>query len=432
MYKLGMYLKRHFENSTLSKSQHSGQSVYDIIERGYQCSALQASQQEVISKFISMDICSEIEWYKLVQLTWPSAQLFMDVGANKGYLGSLFLALWGGNGLQVSPAVIFEEATRRNTWKHSRNPAGYCKDGHSRAIQLHCPPPHRRLPLTGACEGFTNSAVRVVSFDGSSFLARTLTHFIQHLLPQPRSLPLGGFNASLDTLWRYLHRALSDREGRVFFPRQDSDFNAGFEGGSIRLRRENNDSRLEEVPMTSVDAFLAGTGLDGPRLDVLKIDTEGNDNKVLLGARAAIREAVGLLTFEGGLGVTLSRDMLRDWDLQGFSCYSTSRAGLFKWSGGCMKERYMGGFSAKDKGNIFCVHRERAGLTALAFDVLAFPMMIEAHNAAGNALEDAERRQFREAMQRAGDDSKVDPRLLTQLYVNIRPFCKPFPACAAI
>lgn len=74
-----------------------------------------------------MDICSEVEWYKLAHLAWPSATHIIDVGANKGYLGSLFLALWGGNGLGLSPAVIFDHATRLNTWKNSRNPAGYCK-----------------------------------------------------------------------------------------------------------------------------------------------------------------------------------------------------------------------------------------------------------------------------------------------------------------
>lgn len=74
-----------------------------------------------------MDICSEIEWYKLVQLCWPTASIIFDVGANKGYLGSLFLALWGGNGLGISPAVVFETATKLNTWKNSRNPAGYCR-----------------------------------------------------------------------------------------------------------------------------------------------------------------------------------------------------------------------------------------------------------------------------------------------------------------
>ena len=33
----------------------------------------------------------------------------------------------GGNGLRMNPSVVFEQATKLNTWKNSRNPAGYCK-----------------------------------------------------------------------------------------------------------------------------------------------------------------------------------------------------------------------------------------------------------------------------------------------------------------
>jgi hypothetical protein len=39
---------------------------------------------------------------------------------------------------------------------------------------------------------------------------------------------------------------------------------------------------------------------------------------------------VKLFTFEGGKGVVLSKEMLQQFDELGFSCYSTSRAGLFK------------------------------------------------------------------------------------------------------
>lgn len=53
-----------------------------------------------------MDICSEVEWYKVVQLAWPGATSFLDVGANKGYLGSLFAGLWGGGGLGISPRKV--------------------------------------------------------------------------------------------------------------------------------------------------------------------------------------------------------------------------------------------------------------------------------------------------------------------------------------
>jgi hypothetical protein len=50
---------------------------------GHQCSRRQALQQEAVAGTIAMDICSEVEWYKLAQLAWPEARNFMDVGANK-------------------------------------------------------------------------------------------------------------------------------------------------------------------------------------------------------------------------------------------------------------------------------------------------------------------------------------------------------------
>lgn len=46
LHKLGLYLVQHFQNSTHSRLQHSGQSAYDIIERGYQCKPKQAVGQE--------------------------------------------------------------------------------------------------------------------------------------------------------------------------------------------------------------------------------------------------------------------------------------------------------------------------------------------------------------------------------------------------
>ena len=113
-----------------------------------------------------MDICSEVEWYKVIQLAFPEATTFVDIGANKGYLGSLFLGLWGGAGLGVSPKKVdrlnyyhphhrhrhpsspsthllvltcslasrlaeqtFELSKRLDVWPKSRNPSGYCKDG---------------------------------------------------------------------------------------------------------------------------------------------------------------------------------------------------------------------------------------------------------------------------------------------------------------
>ena len=53
--------------------------------------------------------------------------------------------------------------------------------------------------------------------------------------------------------------------------------------------------------MISVDEFLAEQGI--PRLDVLKIDAEGNDMAVITGAAQALNASVGLFTFEVRLRV---------------------------------------------------------------------------------------------------------------------------------
>ena len=64
-----------------------------------------------------MSICSEIEWYKVAQLTYPEATKIVDVGGNKGYLGSLFVALWGGGGYATAPAILFDISKKTEIWK---------------------------------------------------------------------------------------------------------------------------------------------------------------------------------------------------------------------------------------------------------------------------------------------------------------------------
>ena len=163
--------------------------------------------------------------YKVAQLGFPTARNIVDVGANKGYLGSLFLSLWGGGDYGVSPAKLFELTTADGTWAGSKNPAGechfhecsmiidsccialrytltlsysvclsvcpslsspssftvhsllfnigYCKDGFNRGIPLTCA---TRDKQTGACS--THNPIHIYSFDGSSFLTNTMNQLI--------------------------------------------------------------------------------------------------------------------------------------------------------------------------------------------------------------------------------------------------------------
>lgn len=473
LHKLTGSLKRMLK----SPDAESKAKFLEYVQRGHQCTAVQAAQQEAISKVISMDICSEVEWYKVVQLAWPEARNFLDVGANKGYLGSLFVALWGGNGLELAPADVLSAATRLQSWKDSRNPAGYCRDGFSKGIPLTCTAANRDK-RTGKCN-VANTDLRVTSIDGSSYLAATLNHIIRHETPIRRQ------NEALrdGTIWRYLNYAVSDVNGVARFTKQSKDKNAGFEGGSIRTttvvdsadsatstarslrsvagvsgrdvgshsrdwRTNGRDGELqqqfagglrvarhlaevetEEVNMTTIDSFLERNGMT--HVDILKIDTEGNDNRVLSGAASAITK-LGMFTFEGGKGVTFSKEMIEQYDALGFSCYSTSRAGLFKWNSGCMKDKYMGGFRAKDKGNIFCVSRKRAPMATLAYDILSFPQMIDdyLHSDAITVAENGQA--FRDSITEEAKIGQMDPAMFVPIYLNIKPFCSPFPDCARI
>ena len=284
--------------------------------------------------------------------------------------------------------------------------------------------------------------------------------------------------------------AVSDSDGVAHFTKQSKDKNAGFEGGSIKqsdpnpiitgttgtggsgntamepilhrtLRSSASSSsssssnqlnapqstyntqqrrqlavETEAVNMTSIDSFMRRSHIT--TIDIMKIDTEGNDNRVLNGGMTAITK-LGMFTFEGGKGVSFTKEMIETYDKMGFSCYSTSRAGLFKWNSNCMKEIYMGPFRNKDKGNIFCVNRYKAPMVTLAYDILSFPSMIEevlidstSNNMGNNENINENQKNFNEYIQNEEKMNEITGDLLVPVYLNIKPFCTPFPKCIKI
>ena len=226
------------ETHILSKVQHyltyitqpeQAGKFASLVAQGHQCSAVQQQQQTVITGLISMDICSEVEWYKLAQLATPKARTAVDVGGNKGYLASLFLSLWGGGGFGLGPSGVYETSRKTGMWEGSRNPAGYCRDGLNDGYPLYCPA--RDRDTTGLChvknEGFT-----VRSFDGSSYLATTINHMLKNSIPNADAQLQAG------KVWQYHHHAVSDAYGTARFTRQSKDAQVqqgpGFEGGKVR------------------------------------------------------------------------------------------------------------------------------------------------------------------------------------------------------
>ena len=332
MLKMIRYLRR------LSKQPEA--LIAKQVAEGFQCNEHHPFQQESISKHVEMSICSEIEWYKTAQLTFPEAKTIIDVGGNKGYLGSLFVSLWGGGGYGVTPTALSSVFIADKTWH--RNPFGFCRDGQNFGIPLHCPAEYTQDPLfasKGTCN-YKRQGVSVTSFDGSSYLVGTLNGLMQNNLTDPQ--------VRAHAVWRYIHNAAGDKLGVVAFTKQSKESRPGFEGG--KMKQAHTEGSTELVNVTTIDHYAATRGL---AVDVLKIDAEGADGLVIKGALGSIYATIGLLTFEGYGKGSLTETMISDFDAHGFSCYSTSLAGLFKWNGNCMR----GSKKRATKGNIFCASR---------------------------------------------------------------------------
>jgi hypothetical protein len=102
-------------------------------------------------------------------------------------------------------------------------------------------------------------------------------------------------------------------------------------------------------------------------------------HQVIEGAMKTISSKVKLFAFEGSSKLFRKKfavKFIKKFDSLGFSCFSTSKAGLIKWAGNCISEEFWKYFNSYDKGNIFCVHRERAPMLALAFEGLSMPLLL--------------------------------------------------------
>jgi hypothetical protein len=108
------------------KNRYAMLSNYELVqyfENGHTCSAQEVQQQMMDYKKPS--ICAETEPYKLAQMIWPEASVFVDIGVNRGFISTLILSLWGGGGHGVSPLHQFEVYKKHNYFRHNRNPGMY-------------------------------------------------------------------------------------------------------------------------------------------------------------------------------------------------------------------------------------------------------------------------------------------------------------------
>jgi FkbM family methyltransferase len=159
-----------------------------------------------------------------------------------------------------------------------------------------------------------------------------------------------------DTTIHVIRAAVSSARGKAWFPRSYVGNEA------MGLNQEGGDG-YDLVPVITVDELVMKHRLS--RVDMLSIDTEGNDAKVLLGALHTL-QLVRFLEFEyhhvghwGQSDLQLIAELL---DQYGFDCYWQGNQGQLWRLTGCWDDSY---YSKRDWSNIACIKRKEHKLHAL-------------------------------------------------------------------
>jgi FkbM family methyltransferase len=324
----------------------SNHDLMQYFEHGHTCTSQEIEQQ--MTDYQSPSICAETEPYKVAQLIWPEASVFIDVGVNRAFISTLIYSLWGGGGYDVHPMSQREIYGEKNFFRHNRNPGGVCHSAYNYGFPLFCPKPSREK--SGRCN--TKNDIHLYSIDGSPFIISTL----QNVISNHRQPDVGDH-------WKVNNFAMSDKTGFAEFTVQNETFMSGFEGGSITREHSKASRVTEKVPMTTLDDF-ANTFIAQKNVDIVKIDAEGFDTEVILGARNMLVERkVGMVTWESGSPTKLKQN-LKYFSSRKFDCYSPDWRGFIKLTGGCANRLQRG-------GNVFCTSREFAPGVSLAFEALS-------------------------------------------------------------
>lgn len=131
------------------------------------------------------------------------------------------------------------------------------------------------------------------------------------------------------------HCAMGSRPGRATLYTNEEGSPLGSlyphqEAGWMDSMKHVRLSQELEVPVDTVDRFIARSEI--PSVDILKIDTEGHEMEVMLGAEQAIAaDRVDLITFEFGVHQVESRHFFKDYWLhltqRNYSLYFIDYAG---------------------------------------------------------------------------------------------------------
>jgi len=385
----------------------------------FQCSADQKMFQYENHDLVKPAICDTDSPWHLTQLALPDASVFIDIGANRGYTGARIFGLWS-PGYNLNRRSLRELAEVYD--KTNKQQDTVCSEASFTDEPLFCPGIHKFSAIKSTRDKcLFRRSIRVFSFEGQEYHASSVAKMAARrwpLLHRSSSINASagqtysssvaaatmhsksnqhGRKTEVSASWEIIHAALTGPSvavGSKGFFRVAKDESGGLEildakaQAAWEASHSNNTSRgnepnLAPVSVTTVDQFCKERGLD--TVDVLKIDAEGEDRKIISGANETLsRRNVKMLTFEC-LACTDAawQATFTSLDVElGFSCYVNGEHDTLILITQCWPFDLSNGgdamatrplcrnstcgqsnqrpFLNRIDGNVYCVHRSRA------------------------------------------------------------------------
>lgn len=268
--------------------------------------------------------CPSEVWYALMAEHYDPPYHFVNIGLNKGFALELLYELW-------APALNLTQ----EKWRQALSPEGNVPYGPC-GKEASFPPPavpyaarHNVIPKSIGVEPLmTNVNLMLHAVD------------VLHL------------NDSIQVI----HAGVSDKEEIMYANDLAECAMPGAEACSLTTERQNHNTI--PVRVLTLDSLVAEYLPDADKIDVLYIDTEGNDFYVLLGGLGLLgNQRIRFLTFEYH---SVPRWTL--WNLAtpitlldgyGYECYYAGQARVWRLTN-CMDVH----FETKQWSNVVCVLRK--------------------------------------------------------------------------
>lgn len=270
-------------------------------------------------ELVDSHICDTDHPWRLAQLTFPAASVFIDVGGNVGYTSAKFFGMWspgtGFNRQRLHKLIAADAASNLRSSKSNMDTV--CGDGASDDRPLLC---HKQCSF--------RQSISVYAFDGQTSHVNNTKRVVYNAFPFLQPGYVTKSSSLIHQRYEYINAAVTDSvptATTMGYFKQTVD-----EGGRLVLLQEataaatttattatngtssstsstssavnsaaNKAVREGEIviPVTTIDRFTAERGL--AVVDILKIDAEGADKAVIKGAAYTLKHrGVKMVTAE--------------------------------------------------------------------------------------------------------------------------------------